>query len=305
MSIKILLDTDIGSDVDDAVCLAWLLLEQQCELAGITTVTGNTPVRAALASALCTQLNQPKVPIYPGLSMPLILKDSRQPTVPQAEVLDTRQWQHTCPKSFLKHKAIAFMQDIIRSNPGEITLLAIGPLTNIAALFSIDPEIPSLLKQLVIMGGNFTPVRWHAPSGAGRVEWNIWNDPHAAQIVYRTPVALHRSIGIDVTSRVEMTPNEVRKHFSRPGLDLVLEMARVWFSGGREYVTFHDPLAAVSIFEPDICQYDTGHIAIATDGLMEGFTLFEPSSTGGTMPHQIATDVKIDTFFKRYFRNFA
>lgn len=305
MYTKLLLDTDIGSDVDDAVCLAWLLLEPSCDLLGITTVTGDTAVRAALASALCQRLQKPCVPIYPGLSKPLFLRESRQPSVPQASVLADGRWPHTHGAEFPKHEAIHFLQKTIRENPGEVTLLAIGPLTNIAALFTIDPEIPSLLKSLVIMGGNFTPTRWHAPSGAGRVEWNIWNDPHAAEIVYQTPVCHHRSVGIDVTSRVNMSPQKVREKFRRPGLDLVLDMASVWFDSGRDEITFHDPLAAVTIFEPDLFNYTRGRVNIATEGLMEGFTLFDPDVALCDATHEVVSDVSVTQFFERYFDNFA
>lgn len=297
---KLLLDTDIGSDVDDSVCLAWLLLEPDCDLLGITTVTGDVATRASLADALCRRAGRSSIRIHPGLANPLFLPDSRQPQVPQATAL--RNWPHATPDSFVRHEAIHFLQHTIRKYPGEITLLAIGPLTNVAALFTIDPEIPALLKSLVIMGGNFTPVRWHAPSGSGRVEWNIWNDPHAADIVYRAPVRQHRSIGIDVTSRVNMRPTEVRQKFQHPILDLALDLAKVWFDSGRDEITFHDPLAAVTIFEPDLCQYALGQVEIATSGLMEGFTLFNPDAPAS---HEIAIDVDAERFFDRYFSRFT
>ncbi|MDR1283878.1 MAG: nucleoside hydrolase [Opitutaceae bacterium] len=305
MTEKLILDTDIGSDVDDAVCLAWLLLEPACELLGITTVTGDTAARAALADALCRRTGKSGIPVYPGLARPLLLPESRQPRVPQASILADGKWPHTPADDFPKHEAIRFLQKTIRAHPGEVTLLAIGPLTNIAALFTIDSEIPSLLKALVLMGGNFTPVRWHGRYGAGRCEWNIANDPHAAEIVYRARVPRHRSVGIDVTSRVNMKPDEVRQKFCRPGLDLVLDMAKVWFDGGRDEITFHDPLAAVTIFEPGLCTWTRGKVSIVTDGLMEGYTLFDPDAAHAEAGHEVAGDVAVDRFFARYFRNFA
>ncbi|AHF92631.1 nucleoside hydrolase [Opitutaceae bacterium TAV5] len=305
MTEKLLLDTDIGSDVDDAVCLAWLLLEPACELLGITTVTGDTAARAALADALCRRTGKAGIPVYPGLAKPLLLPESRQPRVPQATILAEGKWPHTPAGDFPKHEAIRFLQQTIRAHPGEVTLLAIGPLTNIGALFTIDPEIPSLLKSLVIMGGNFTPTRWLGSYGAGRCEWNIVNDPHAAEIVYRARVPRHRSVGIDVTSRVNMKPDEVREKFRRPGLDLVLDMARVWFDGGRDEITFHDPLAAVTIFEPDLCTWEQGNVNIVTDGLMEGYTLFNPDVAPAEALHEVASEVDEERFFTRYFKNFA
>lgn len=302
---KILLDTDIGSDVDDAVCLAWLLLEPTCDLLGITTVSGDTAVRAALADALCRQLGRENVPIFPGLPRPFFLPESRQPTVPQATVLADGNWSHTPAGNFPRHEAVDFLRQTIRRHPGEVTLLAIGPLTNLAVLFTIDPEIPALLKSLVIMGGNFTPIRWFGRQGAGRCEWNIFNDPHAAEIVYRSRVGTHRSLGIDVTARVSLSPAEVQEKFQRTGLELVREMAAVWFDGGRDEVTFHDPLAAVSIFDPSLCKWEKGKVSIVTEGLMEGYTLFDNAVAEGEPLLEVASDVDPPRFFDRYFKNFT
>ncbi len=91
MTIKVLLDTDIGSDIDDAVCLAYLLAQPQCELLGVTTVTGETDKRAMMVSALCKVAGQDDVPIYPGTEEPLQV-EQRQPAVPQADALTN--WAH-------------------------------------------------------------------------------------------------------------------------------------------------------------------------------------------------------------------
>lgn len=308
MKTKLLLDTDIGSDIDDAVCLAWLLREPACELLGITTVTGDVATRASLASSICHRLGHSQIPIHPGLAKPLIVPESRQPDVPQADIFAAsgNKWKRTSASDFSRHEAVHFLQRTIRANPGEVTLLAIGPLTNIAALFTIDPEIPTLLKSLVIMGGNFTPVRWHGTIAAGRGEWNIWNDPHAAEIVYRAPVRLHRSIGIDVTMQVFMDVPSVHQRFHAPGLDVVLDMAQVWFDSGRKEITFHDPLAAVSIFYPEVCTYTHGRVNVVTEGLMEGYTLFNPlPSTRAEAVHEVADTVSPEKFFQFYFQHFA
>ena len=129
-TVKILLDTDIGSDIDDAVCLAYLLANPQCELLGITTVTGEAVKRAQMASALC-KIAGKKVPIYPGAENPLLIAQ-RQTGAPQARQLSN--WRHQT--DFPKNDAVAFMRRTIRNNPGEIILLPVGPLTNVALLFA-------------------------------------------------------------------------------------------------------------------------------------------------------------------------
>jgi purine nucleosidase len=139
MPIKILLDTDIGSDIDDAICLAYLLAQPECELLGITTVSGEAEKRAMLASALC-KIAQKQIPIYPGAEEPLLVPQG-QIKAPQAKALE--KWEHDT--RFSHGHAVDFLRQTIHSYPGQVTLLTIGPLTNIALLFRLDPDIPYLL----------------------------------------------------------------------------------------------------------------------------------------------------------------
>ncbi|MBM3957220.1 MAG: nucleoside hydrolase, partial [Gemmatimonadetes bacterium] len=203
MATKILFDTDIGSDIDDAVCLAYLLAQPECELLGITTVSGEPHLRAMLASAMCRVAGR-RVPVFPGAESPL-LGPQRQPHVPQAEALD--RWEHD--RDFPTGEAVEFLRRTVRAHPGEVTLLAVGPLTNVALLFGSDPDIPSLLGGLVLMNGVFAS----PPAGWRPVEWNAGCDPHAAAMVYRACAAGHRSIGLDVTCRVQMESARVRQKF--------------------------------------------------------------------------------------------
>ncbi|MEZ4677152.1 MAG: nucleoside hydrolase [Caldilineaceae bacterium] len=207
MAEKILLDTDIGSDIDDAVALAYLLAQPQCELLGITTVTGEPEKRAMIASAQCKVAGK-QIPIYPGAAEPLIVAQ-RQPRAPQAARLD--RWDHDT--LFPKGEAVEFLRHTIRAHPGEITLFAIGPLTNIALLFHSDPEIPTLLKQLVLMCGVFAGVNWQNEP----LEWNAILDPHATSIVYRArpPPSVGRPRCDDM---MVMKRDAVRQRFQRPTL---------------------------------------------------------------------------------------
>lgn len=192
MPIKVLLDTDIGSDIDDAVCLAYLLANPECNLLGITTVSGEADARARMASALCKVAGK-DIPIYPGREAPLLIPQ-KQTHATQASALE--RWPHKT--KFPRGQAVEFLRQTIRANPGEVVLLAIGPFTNVAALFAADEEIPSLLKSLVLMGGVFT----HRLANVGPLEWNALLDPAATAIVYRTRPPVHRSIGLDVTCQV-------------------------------------------------------------------------------------------------------
>jgi purine nucleosidase len=289
MSVKVLLDTDIGSDIDDAICLAYLLANPECDLAGITTVTGESVVRAMMASALCNVAGK-KVPIYPGAEHPLLIRQN-QTECPQAAVL--QQWPHE--KNFPQGQAVHFMRDMIRSNPGEIVLLAIGPMTNLGLLFALDPELPSLLKSLVLMCGVFG-------GGAGSMEWNAMGDPHATAIVYRYFPKIHRSVGLDVTSRVSLHKDEVARRFSGEVLKPVYDFAKVWFHH-RDFITFHDPLAAATIFDSSICSFDRGHVSIELQSPRStGMTYWDPHPEEGK--HEVAFRVDPESFFNHYFSVF-
>jgi inosine-uridine nucleoside N-ribohydrolase len=290
MAVKILLDTDIGSDIDDAVCLAYLLSQPDCELLGITTVSGEATERAMIASALCRLAGKP-VPIRPGAEEPLIVAQ-RQPRASQAAALGP--WPHDSASSFPRGEAVELLRRTVRQHPGEVILVAIGPLTNVALLFRTDAAIPSLLKGLVIMGGAFG-----GDPGLRRCEWNIMLDPHAAAIVYRSAVPIHRSIGLDVTLRVKLPSDEVRRRFQAPVLRPVLDFAEVWFRE-REEIVFHDPLAAATIFDEQICRFGDGAVEVElADGDALGRTTFRPGPPGS--PHQVALDVDAERFFRHYF----
>lgn len=277
--VAVLLDTDIGSDIDDAVALAYLLAHPACDLVGITTVSGNTAERAACVEALCAAASRVDVPVHQGLEGPL-LHGPGQPHVPQYAAVTA-----THPSRPPRRDAVEFMREAIRSRPGEIELLSVGPLTNVAVLFALDPEIPGLLRGFTSMAGAYLrPDR----------EWNVLVDPTAAAIAFRHAPAGHRCVGLDVTQQVRLDRDEVAERFARsPTLRVVLDMAQVWFRE-HDVITFHDPLAAAVVLEPSLCTFETGTVTVDSDGA----TPFEPRSGG---PHRVAVTVDAERFFAEYF----
>jgi len=291
--VPLLFDTDIGSDIDDAVCLAYLLRQKRCVLLGVTTATGNTAQRAALAEVVCRAAGRDNVPIHAGAPGPLLIGPG-QPNVPQYEAIANRPHKGDYPPN----TAIEFLRRTIRAHPKEITLLAVGPLTNVGLLFATDPEIPSLLKELVLMCGVFTAGNGHGPAAR---EWNALVDPIATAIVFRARPPRFTSIGLEVTTRCQLHADECRRRFKEAGgpLEIVADMAEVWFRG-RQEITFHDPLAGAIIFEPQICDYAEGEVTVETTSLsLAGLTAFNGRSE--KKPHRIATKVDAAQFFKHYF----
>lgn len=277
--LPVLLDTDLGSDIDDAVALTYLLGKQNCELLGVTTVSGDVQKRAAIAEVILKHHGRNQVPIHCG-RRDVLLNGPGQPNVPQFEAIASYKPRLDRPEN----TAVPFLREAIRARPHEITLLSIGPYSNIALLFALDPEIPYLLKGLVSMGGSF----FHA----GRNEWNVVCDPTAAAIVYHAPRLNHVSIGLDVTLQCTLAVNEVDELFAAPVWDPVKEMAKVWFKH-TDRLTFHDPLAAAVIFAPTLCSYRPGHVQVDTS---TGATILVPDKG----PDHVAHAVDVARFFDSF-----
>jgi purine nucleosidase len=296
MAVKLLLDTDIDivGDIDDVMCLAYLLAQPACELLGITAVSWDTVKRAMVASAMCKAAGR-QVPIYPGTEAPMLVS---LPTVELAQPYDVeheilRKWDHD--EVFPRGQAVEFMRQTIRDHPGEVTLLAIGPLTNVALLFSIDPEIPRLLKGLVLMAGMFR----HRVLGAGLREWNALLDPHATALVYRAVVGVHRSVGLDVTFGMKMDAAEVRRRLRGSPSQLLRDMTEAWFHQAGS-ITFHDPLAAATIFDDRLCRFERGTVDVElTSERLQGLTYWTQDDSYPR--HEIAVDGNSKLFFDHYF----
>jgi purine nucleosidase len=133
-------------------------------------------------------------------------------------------------------------------------------------------------------------------------EWNALVDPHATAMVYHAPVKQHRSIGYEVTLKVQMQKEEVLKRFKHPLLEPVVDFAQYWFKQ-RPVITFHDPLAAATIFDPGICVFRPGTVDIElSDPALLGQTKWNPRLK--SKRHRIAVKVNPERFFKHYFNVF-
>ncbi len=287
--IPVLFDTDIGNDIDDAVALAYLLRQPECELLGVTTATGDVVQRAALVEVICRAAGYADIPIHAGVAGPLL--HGREQGVAQYAAIENTPHRKDYPVG----AALPFLSETIRSRPGEIVLLATGPLTNIGLLFASDPKLPALLKGFYWMGGVYTAGNGHGP---GAKEWNALLDPVATALTLRWGGPL-TAVGLDVTTKCQLPALECRERFAKSEpLATVLRQAEVWFTHAPQ-ITFHDPLAAALIFEPSLCTLQSGTISTEPGpSVGEGLTRWTPDAGG---PHQIAIDVDADAFFEHYF----
>lgn len=268
---KILLDTDIGGDIDDAICLAYLLKEPKCELVGITTVCGEPEKRAAVADAICKTVVK-SIPIVAGLDTTM-QPVPVYPTPDGAEALAF--WSHN---TYEKEDAPAFLYQKIKENPHEIILIGIGNMTNIATLFTSYPDAVGLLKGLYVMNGYFGAESLPEPY----YNWNSWADPLASKIVFSACTAVHRAVPLEVTDRLTIDAKQADILF-REDTDLmkaVLSFGNAWLESSKK-LTLHDPLAAVCIFYPDICRFERGIVQVETEQKNNlGGTNFIPSAHG-------------------------
>jgi purine nucleosidase len=282
---KVVVDTDIGTDPDDGLALAYLALHPECELLGVTIVTGDVAQRAAIADLLLRACGRSDVPIHLGRREPL-LKGAGQPLVQQYEYIERDDPKINRPA----HTAVDFLRKTIRDNPNEVVLLTIGPMSNVGTLFALDPELPLICKEIISMCGKYFGPEEH------KQEWNMLVDETAAGIVLQTPRPNHRFVGLDVTRPCTLQPDQVEKRLFQGLGDLgaLIQSTGDWWLKKKGRFTFHDPLAAAMIFEPAICKWKKGRVGLDPDN---GATSF----VEGQGTDLVGAEVDPEAFFSHYF----
>lgn len=302
-ALPVLFDTDIGTHLDDALALAYLLRQPRCELLGVTVVSGDVARRAACAEIFCRDAGRDDVPVHCGAPGPLLIGPG-QAAVPLYPAVAQRPHCPDRPPG----TAVEFMRAAIRKRPGEITLLTTGPLTNVALLFALDPKLPSLLKAIVSMAGVYFP---HERP----VETNVVIDPLAAAMVFAATAgrtsAPHTLIGLNVATRCTQGADDFRRRHRAaiPPAPALLEMAEASFRKRRQ-VSYHDPLAAAVVFSPELCTYETGSVTMIVDrpGEDAARTFFAPDRHAAdrhpgdrSSIQRVAKGVRVERFFYDYF----
>ena len=250
----VILDTDIGTDIDDAFALALIINSPELELRGVTTVSGDTQARARLAAKLLWEAGGAwrKVPVYAG-----------QPGKPQP--IDQTRWANGFTSSALHRSgAVDFMKTEINRRPGRVTIIAIGELTNVAALLKSDPSMAKKIKLIALMGGSVA--RGYAPDSKPEAEWNIKSNPEAAQTVFSSGVPLLMA-PLDGTAMLQLDAAGRRRVFTHltPLTNALTIFYHLW---GNETPTLFDPMAVAMLVDPSLVE--TQQLAIEVDG--QGFT---------------------------------
>ena len=189
--IPIILDTDIGTDIDDAFALALIINSPEFELLGVTTVSGDTAARARIAAKMLWEAGGKwrQVPVVAGAP------GSKQ-DINQAPWADG----YTSPQ-ILDESAVDFMRGQIQRRPGQITIIAIGELTNVAALIKVYPIVATKIKRIALMGGSIA--RGYEPGSQPDAEWNIKSNATAAQVVFFSGIPIIMA-PLDVTGMLQL-----------------------------------------------------------------------------------------------------
>jgi inosine-uridine nucleoside N-ribohydrolase len=282
------LDTDIGTDIDDALTLSYLLGRPDVDILGISTVTVSAVERAKLAAAICHDMGQPNIRVFAGADRPLV-HQSRQTEYPQTEAVDpsmTAQIEEQVAKTGAHIEA---MYRAALRWPGEVHLLAIGPLTNLALLVRTHPDVADLLASVTLMAGRFY--------GPALPEWNVWCDPHAAAIVFESFKNV-RSVGLDVTLKTTRPADDIWKVF-RPAGPTVNRAIEIFIrKQKKERICLHDPLAAAAVVDDRVLQFEHGTVQVETEGnATDGVIVFRPKPDG---PHRVAKEVDLERFCADY-----
>jgi inosine-uridine nucleoside N-ribohydrolase len=255
----ILFDTDIGTDVDDAYALALILRSPELDLVGVTTVSGDAVARARLAARLLSLEGgaAARVPVYAGTS-----------SAPQ--YVKQTEWAAGFTSPALHTEGgVAFMRQQIEARPGQLTIVAVGELTNVAALLASAPGIGPKIKRIALMGGAVR--RGGQPGSAPQPEWNIKSNAVAAKAVFTSGVPLVVA-PLDATADLKFSPEDAVRVFTRgtPLTDALAALTYLWRHTNTwkgETPIMFDALAVVAVFKPDIATFAPLHLVVEPDGL--------------------------------------
>ena len=277
---RVIIDTDPG--VDDALALLLAMRSPELKIEAITPVAGNVPLELSLPNALrmVEIAGRTDIPVAAGAKTPLLRR------------LVTAAYAHgenglggtVFPEPKIKpiaESAAKFISQIVRKYPGEVTLITIGPLTNIATTLTMDAELAGMVRSLVMMGGslsggNITPA----------AEFNVYVDPEAARIVFQSGIPI-TMVGLDVTRKTSLTDEHVRtlEAGQNPVSQAAAKIARNAINHNREQgflvgPNMHDSLAVAGFLDPSLLKFQDYYVDVETTGeLTAGETLgYSPMS---------------------------
>jgi purine nucleosidase len=288
---RIIIDTDIGSDPDDALAIALAMKSPEIIIEGITIVNGDIEHKARMAHKILSLGECSDIRVIPGISNSLLKNRTLYANGQEGEGFVSPD-----DTTIFDGHAVDFIIEKVMNNPGEISLVAIGPLTNIAAAMIREPKISRMLKRIYLMGG---------VKGTGDhyidlplVEYNIKCDPEAASVVFAsgTPILM---VGLDVTMKLMLTKDMLNqiKNNNSPLNGVLAGIVERWltFIGG-EATPMHDPLALALVINPNLVKTQRMNVVVEySHDRSSGQTVASPNQDGYV---SVACQVNEKQFFE-------
>ena len=298
MPEPLIIDCDPG--IDDAIAILLALASPEVDVLAITTVAGNVPLHHTTANAqrVLDLARRTDIPVAAGADRPLVYVPAEDSSSTHGETgLDGSELRGPSCQPVTEH-AVDLIARLAQERPGEITLVAVGPLTNVALLAAMHPAAYAALRRVVIMGG--------AASGGNMspfAEFNVWFDPEAAQRVLNSGQDL-TLVGLDVTRQAILTAADIDQLEQLPVIGAAVGgMLRfymrkhvAWY--GKEIVYQHDSLALAYVLDPSLLAMVYCHIEVDTSpGPARGATLVDPLHVfGGSANAHWANGIDVEGF---------
>lgn len=303
MARPLVLDTDMGSDADDALCLALALAAPELELLAVTCVGRESRLRASIARKLVELAGRPHVPVYAGCRVPLlggagynwfgheghgILEPGVEPEIQRAHAVDA-------------------LLELSQRRPG-LEIAAVGPLTNLALALAKDPDFAARVSRLTVMGGHLREVSYRGRVFPFGVDYNLCSDADASLVVLRSGIPI-RLVTADVTLRTWLRESDVREleKSASPLNGALARAVRIWTPVQRELLDpeprdafdnaafLHDPLTLACVYDESFCRFETLEVEPAIEnGVLRTLERAAPSES--TLPMRCATAVDAERF---------
>lgn len=301
MSTKVILDTDIGDDIDDVLALALICASPELQLVGVTTVFGPVIARAKQARTVLAVAGEKykSIPVFAGCSASMAIR----PNATKAGELENvpNQDSSCLPEDQLaplnpKH-AVNFLIDTLMAGDGDIIPITIGAMTNLAAAMVLERRIIKKIPRIACMAGE-----WHRPMA----EWNIRCDPEAAHIVFNSGIPV-TAIPWEIGHQVQFTESDIQRlgQINRPVAQNLSLAIKAWRAdwGTNPMPHLFDPMSIATIIKPDLCIWKRGHVTVELTGThTHAITMLKEDKDG---PHTIAWDAHRDEAVNFYLDRIA
>ncbi len=304
---KIIIDCDPG--IDDACAILLATRRPELDLLGLTTVCGNVNLEFTTRNALrvLKAIGREDIKVYKGMALPLVKPYQDASDTHGNDGLGGAADLEEPTKTIEEEHAVDYLVRMAREHKGEITLLPIGPLTNIAKAIEKDPEFVKNIKEVVLMGGglgdgNCSPV----------AEFNFWVDPHAARDVLAAGFEKLTIVGLNATRKIVMTPNirEIIRQLRAPLTKFIYDITE-------QYIEFHwvkertigcvvnDPLVVAYLIDPTVIDVYPCFADVSVDGITNGESVIDINGVyqGGRCNSYIAMNADAKKFFEMFFES--